>query len=111
MPGGKRTTSGASPPPKLVMRASKPLTTFSKVPLRPYSPSTPVSIKMRRAKSSSRKSQTLHMSPCQSLVETVDEQQIRRVGEYAVVVDHDRRRHGVAQVAAEAERRVVLVGH
>jgi hypothetical protein len=42
-------------------------------------------------------------------VEAMDQEQVRHIAENAVVADHDRRGEHVAHVAADAERRIVLV--
>src|SRR5689334_12731476 len=88
--------------------ASRPSTTLSNRSLRRYTPSTPERIS--RPQAMSRSSRGTDASILQDpQIRLLHQQQVAGAFQHAVVVDHDRRRLQVAQMASQAERRAVAV--
>src|SRR5689334_16083818 len=109
--GGKRSRSGPSAAPERVTRSSNASRTSSNSCPRPYTPGTPDGISSPFVTSSSRNSVWSSVPGRNSAtgLDLLGDEQQSRVGLMdALVGDHQAGRHRVAQVAADAERRVVL---
>ena len=116
MPGGKRIASALSPPPSAVDQGSKASMTSLECAAAAIEAVDAGGIRRPRSNRRSRKRIAVAGMSIAEFIPTsaqvsllLDEQQVGRVAEDAVVADHQRRGMSVAQMPAEAEGRVVPV--